>query len=148
MQICDDLVNHDEENTQVQNAVAQFRVYESIVVHVFPIIGSFFLGSWSDTFGRKFLLYFYFVMKVWECGMYLLNAYFMSWPKEYILFSVYLPVAMSGGHVAFSMGIAAFITDISSPEMRTARLSTVWFIESLGSPLGTKIGAILYEKGS
>ena len=46
-----------------QNEVAQFGVYESIVDHLFPIICSFFLGSWSDSFGRKWLLYFYFLIR-------------------------------------------------------------------------------------
>jgi hypothetical protein len=41
----------------------QLQVYESIVDHLFPIICSFFLGSWSDTFGRKLLLYIYFVFR-------------------------------------------------------------------------------------
>ena len=48
-----------------QNEVAQFGVYESIVDHLFPIICSFFLGSWSDSFGRKWLLYFYFLIR-WQ----------------------------------------------------------------------------------
>ena len=60
-ELCDDLINHDLNNTNVQNTVAQFAVYESIVDHVFPIICSLFLGSWSDSFGRKLLLYVYFV---------------------------------------------------------------------------------------
>ena len=31
--------------------------------HLFPIICSFFLGSWSDTFGRKLLLYIFFFFR-------------------------------------------------------------------------------------
>ena len=77
----------------------------------------------------------------------MLNSYFMSWPKEYLLFSVNLPVAMSGGHISFSMGIASFIADISSPEQRTFRLASIYFIESLGGPLGLKLGAYLWGKG-
>ena len=76
--ICDDLQHHDANNTVVQvfqkvdpfmsilspqNAVAQFGVYESIVDHLFPIVASFFFGSWSDTFGRKWLLYLYFLVR-------------------------------------------------------------------------------------
>ena len=36
--------NHWTENTAVQNEVTQFKVYESLVNHVFPILVSFFLG--------------------------------------------------------------------------------------------------------
>ena len=104
----------------------------------------------------------------------LLNAHFMSWPKEFLLFSVNLPVALSGGYITYrsnihhecihflfeippqprigshllkitfiyshlSMGIAAFITEISTPEQRTFRLAMIHFVSSLGSPIGTKV---------
>jgi MFS family permease len=109
------------------------------VNHLFPIICSFFLGSWSDTFGRKWLLYLYFVIRMVEGSAMLLNAHFMAWPKEFLLFSVNLPVALSGGYITFSMGVAAFITEISTPEQRTFRLAMIHFVSSLGSPLGTKV---------
>ena len=136
-----------DNNTVVQNTVAQFNVYESIVDHLFPIICSFFLGSWSDNFGRKWLLYFYFLIRMVEGSSMMLNAFFMDWPKEFLLFTVNLPVALSGGHITFSMGIAAFITEISSPEQRTFRLAMIHFVSSLGGPLGTKIGALLWTYG-
>ena len=147
--VCNNLLADENSvaNTDVQNEVAQFKVYESIVDHVFPVICSFFLGSWSDTFGRKWLLYAYFFFCMVHTSGLMLNSAFMSWPKEYLLFSVNLPVALSGGHITFSMGIASFITDISTPEQRTFRLASVYFVESLGGPLGTKIGAYLWEVG-
>ena len=58
-----------------------------------------------------------------------------------------LPVALSGGHITFSMGIAAFITEISRPEQRTFRLASIWFVESLGGPAGTALGAWLWSSG-
>eukprot|EP00090_Calanus_glacialis_P009730 TRINITY_DN18129_c0_g1_i1.p1 TRINITY_DN18129_c0_g1~~TRINITY_DN18129_c0_g1_i1.p1 ORF type:complete len:508 (-),score=86.66 TRINITY_DN18129_c0_g1_i1:102-1625(-) len=146
-EICDNLVDWKENNTLVQNEVAQFKVYESIVDHIFPIICSFFLGSWSDSFGRKWLLYLYFLICLIQNGSMMLNAYFMDWPKEFLLFSVNLPVALSGGHITFSMGIAAFITEISTPEQRTFRLATIGFVEGLGGPLGTMLGAYLWNVG-
>ena len=99
----------------------------------------------------------------------LLNAHFMSWPKEFLLFSVNLPVALSGGYITYrlapkyslpscvlcenlphsnlSMGIAAFITEISTPEQRTFRLAMIHFVSSLGSPIGTKVqGTFSTEK--
>jgi len=146
-EICENLLDYDANNTVVQNEVAQFAVWESIVDHLFPIICSLFLGSWSDNFGRKYLLYLYFFFCMVQTSGLILNSYFMSWPKEYLLFSVNLPVAISGGHISFSMGIASFITDISSPEQRTFRLASVYFVESLGGPLGTEIGAHLWTAG-
>ena len=67
-EFCENLLDHEAENTEVQNEVAQFAVYESIVDHLFPIIGSMFLGSWSDNFGRKYLLYIYFLFCMVQTG--------------------------------------------------------------------------------
>ena len=83
-----------------QKEVVQFRVYERIADHLFAIIGLFFLGSWSDAFGCKQLLYFCFLIR-WiiqdiqfsKCMLYksigrmvegsakLANAHFMSLPR-------------------------------------------------------------------
>jgi len=147
--ICNNLLNdaYNHENAAVQSEVAQYKVYESIVDHLFPILCSFFLGSWSDTFGRKILLYIYFVFRMVEGSMLLLNAYFIEWPKEYLLFSVCLPVALSGGGLAYSMGMNAFIADISSPEQRSFRMAMMQFVKTIGRPFGVQAGAYLYDKG-
>jgi len=147
--VCDDLLNeaNAEENTAVQNEVAQYKVWVNLVDHLFPILCSFFLGSWSDHFGRKLLLYIYFGMKLLEGGFLFLNAYFMDWPKEYMLFTVHLPVALSGGYLSLIMGINAFIADISAPDQRSFRLATVHYISSIGYPFGTQLGAYLFHSG-
>ena len=38
----------------------------------------------------------------------LLNAHFMSWPKEFLLFSVNLPVALSGGYITYRLNMLTF----------------------------------------
>ena len=38
----------------------------------------------------------------------LLNAHFMSWPKEFLLFSVNLPVALSGGYITYRLATQIF----------------------------------------
>ena len=42
------------------------------------------------------------------------------------------------------MGIAAFITEISTPEQRTFRLAMIHFVGSLGRPIGTKVWTPFY----
>ena len=93
----------------------------------------------------------------------------VSLKKEFLLFSVNLPVALSGGAITFQyfspnsislpvylfikplcccfdrrMGIAAFITEISTPEQRTFRLAMIHFVGSLGRPIGTKVWTPFY----
>ena len=76
-----------------------------------------------------------------------LNAYFIEWPKEYLLFSVNAPVALSGGYLGFSMGINAFIADISPPHQRSFRMAMMHFVSSVGRPFGTQMGKWLYFEG-
>jgi MFS family permease len=58
------------------------------------------------------------------------------------------PVALSGGYLAFSMGLNAFISDISTPEQRSFRLAMMHFVSSIGRPVGTILGAYLFQQGS
>ena len=77
-EICDNLLDYDSNNTVVQNEVAQFAVWESIVDHLFPIICSLFLGSWSDNFGRKYLLYLYFFFCMVQTSILKINSLLAS----------------------------------------------------------------------
>ena len=56
-------------------------------------------------------------------------------------------VALAGGHLAFGMGLNAFICDITKPEDRSFRIGILYFAMSVGKPLGTQFGAYLYKTG-
>ena len=58
--VCDNLVtDFKEQNKQVQDEVAQFKVYETLLDSVFPAFFAFYLGAWADLFGRKLLFYIF-----------------------------------------------------------------------------------------
>lgn len=144
---CDDLIHHKENNTAVQNEVAQYHVYVKIITHVFPFIVAFYIGSWSDSFGRKWIMYIGYISWVLSGAIHLLNVYFIDWPKEYLLLE-YVPDALSGGYAAFGIAIGAFIAEISPPEHRAFRMFVLYFPYKIGTPIGTQLGKILYKKGS
>ena len=56
-----------------------------------------------------------------------------------ISLSVYLFIKPLCCCFVHRMGIAAFITEISTPEQRTFRLAMIHFVGSLGRPIGTKV---------
>ena len=95
--VCDNLESDEfhEENVQVSEELAQFKVYETLITHIFPVFFSFFLGAWADLFGRKPLFYMFLISYALEEATLILCAYFSEWPKEYLLFS-YIPGAISG----------------------------------------------------
>ena len=43
----------------------------------------------------------YLFNRLVESTAMILNAYFISWPKEFLLFTVNLPCALAGGHITF-----------------------------------------------
>ena len=55
-------------------------------------------------------------------GGLILNSYYMEWPKEYLLFSARLPLALAGGHMVLELGVSSFISDLTSAKERTLRL--------------------------
>jgi len=134
-------------NTLIQNEAAQFGVYASVIDHLIPVIVAIFLGAWSDRFGRKFLLYIFFFFAIIDACGDLLNSYFMEWPKEFLLLTSNLPVALSGGRIVMKIGITSFVSDITDPKDRTTRLATFAFMGSLGRPIGIQVGAYLWEVG-
>merc|ERR1711892_1050079 len=144
---CDDLIHHKENNTAVQNEVAQYHVYVTIITHVFPFLAAFYVGSWSDSWGRKWFMYIGYITWILCGAIHLINVYFMDLPKEYMLLEE-IPYALSGGGVAFSLSLGAFITDISPPDQRAFRMFMFSFPHKIGSPFGTQLGKILSAQGS
>ena len=144
---CDDLINHEAANTAVQNEVAQYNVYVIIITHVFPFLAAFYFGSWSDKFGRKWIMYVCYACWCLQAGIHLLNVYFIDWPKEFLLLQ-FIPYALSGGDVAYDLSVGAFIADISDPENRAFRIFVFGFAYKIGSPVGIQLGKYLFSKGS
>ena len=69
----------------------------------------------------------------------LLNAHFMSWPKEFLLFSVNLPVALSGGYITYRLATQIFHSIMCT--VKTYHIPTsVWVLlpSSLRSQLLSK----------
>ena len=53
----------------------------------------------------------------------------------------------TGGYSAFSMGLSAFIADISKPDQRAFRMGMIHLAQSLGRPLAAPLGAYLLKEG-
>ena len=52
-----------------------------------------------------------------------------------------------GGYAAFSIGLSAFIADISKPDQRAFRMGMIHLASSLGRPLAAPLGAYLLKEG-
>lgn len=72
--------------------------------------------------------------------MIVVNAYMTDWPVEYIIYTAVLPMAITGADVAIFAAVFAYISDVSSKESRTLRLTIVEVCYLATMPTGIALG--------
>ena len=145
--VCDNLVtDFKEQNKQVQDEVAQFKVYETLLDSVFPAFFAFYLGAWADLFGRKLLFYIFLSGIIIRQCIVIICAYFMDSRKEFLLLAG-LPSSFAGGHAAFGLAITTFLTDITHPDYRALRHGIMHLAAGCARPISTIVGAYLFDTG-
>ncbi|KAG4079764.1 hypothetical protein HA402_014895 [Bradysia odoriphaga] len=109
----------------VQPYAAKFFMAKTIVESLFPALASMFIGPWSDKFGRKpvimttFIGYFIIYASVTVISY--LSTLVPVNPWFYLL--PYIPISICGGNCALITGIFSYVTDITTPSDRPARMS-------------------------
>ena len=76
---------HTRENELIQENVAQFLVYKTLISSIFPIFFAFYLGAWADLFGRKLLLLLFFIAYFLQAIIEMVCAYYEDSKKEFLL---------------------------------------------------------------
>lgn len=135
--------NEDYKN-QVLDTTASFHQWENISAHVFPIILALFLGSFSDRRGRKLPLLMGLVGKFIYSTMIVVNAKMSTWPVEYIIYTATLPSAITGADVAIFASCFAYISDITTLQQRTIRVTILDAVYLTAMPTGVALGSYLF----
>lgn len=104
-----------------------------------------FMGSWSDRRGRKLPLLIGLFGKFFYSSMIVVNTYMTNWPVEYIIYTATLPMAFTGADVAIFAAVFAYISDISSRESRTLRVTIVEVCYLATMPIGVALGKYLFS---
>lgn len=145
-EICRNLETNADIKAEVQKTVASFQQWNNILGHIVPIILALFLGSWSDRRGRKLPLIIGLIGKLYYSLMIIVNAYQPLWPVEYVIYTATIPCALTGADVAIFASCFAYISDISTPEHRTLRITILDGCYLLTMPIGVAIGSALFYK--
>ena len=96
--------------------VVSFNQIISITEHVVPILLSFYIGAWSDRFGRKPFLAVCMAGKLLGgVGMLLAGVYLEKMNRWMWLVVYMIPQNLSGGTLTYVMMTYSFIADNSSP---------------------------------
>ena len=113
----------------MEQEVISFNNIIAITNNVIPILLSFYLGSWSDQFGRLPFLGLYMIGRTLSALANFLNAvYLEEWGKWVWLATVMPPLSLSGGIFCYIIMLFSFIADNTTPRDRTFRQQFLSFI--------------------
>lgn len=142
-EICLEIENYKEIKQEVQVTVSNFLQWNNIAGHIIPIILAFFLGSFSDRRGRKLPLVFGLIGKFIYSAMIVVNTLKPEWPVEYIIYTATIPCAFTGADVAIFACAFAYISDVSTVEDRTMRITILDVVYLSTMPTGVALGKLV-----
>ncbi|XP_028031101.1 proton-coupled folate transporter-like [Bombyx mandarina] len=132
----------DELEKEVQRYATVVNTVRSIIEAVAPAVLSLFMGVWSDTHGRKPLV-------VWPLlgmamtGMMLVVYSTMNDLGPWWLIVTAVPYSLTGGMIILFTGAFCYVSDVTSPENRSLRMTILGASVSAGSVLGGLFSAPL-----
>ena len=127
----------------VQNEATNIEVVDGILSALPAVIFCLFVGAWSDSNGRKAVLIVPFIGNILSYLFYIANYYFLYINPLHLLWGSVGGV--TGGYVCLNIGLYGYVSDVTSPENRTTRLSILNGVFSAGYVIGTSLGGKLYK---
>lgn len=145
--ICDNITAKENEamNKEVQLTVSEFHQWNDIAGHVGQIILAFFMGAWSDKRGRKIPLLLGLIGKFYYSSMIIVNTLQYTWPVEYIIYTATLPMTITGADVAIFGAAFSYLSDVTTPESRTLRVTVLEVCYLATMPTGIALGSLLFN---
>ncbi|KAG6802743.1 thymic stromal cotransporter isoform X1 [Apis mellifera caucasica] len=143
--ICSNLNDNETIKTAVQLTVSNFHQWNNIAGHVVPIILAFFYGNWSDRRGRKLPLIMGLLGKFIYSFMIVINSMMDTWNLNTVVYFATLPMGMLGGDVVIFGSCFAYISDITSIQQRTLRITILDVIYLSTMPTGVALGSYIYS---
>ncbi|KRT85392.1 membrane transporter [Oryctes borbonicus] len=138
---------YEEENVRVQQIIANMHSWQNPMQNFVPIILILFLASYSDRHKiRKPFLLLPIVGEFFAITGCILSVVFMrQLPIEVQGFSQTVVPSFLGGSPTLIMAVFAYISDVSTLEMRTLRIGLVQILLTICSLLSA-LGGYLFEK--
>ncbi|XP_036148913.1 proton-coupled folate transporter [Monomorium pharaonis] len=130
--------------TKVQMTVSEFHQWNDIAGHVIPIILAMFYGNWSDRRGRKLPLVLGLIGKLVYSFMIVINSLMDTWNLNMVVYTATLPMSILGGEVAIFGSCFAYISDVSSVQQRTMRITILDVVYLSTIPSGVALGSYVF----
>ncbi|CAH0564017.1 unnamed protein product [Brassicogethes aeneus] len=145
--ICDNISDEQYKNIskEIQITVSTFHLWNDIAGHIGQIILAFFLGAWSDKRGRKITLLFGLVGKLYYSFMIVVNSLQPTWPLMHVVYTATLPMTFSGADAAIFAAAYSYISDVTTAESRTIRVTILEVCYLASMPIGIALGSYLFR---
>lgn len=131
-------------SSHVQSRVADLEVIDGVLVALPAVIFCLFVGAWSDTHGRKPVLILPFIGNILSFLAYMANYYWMEeLSSNHLLWGSIM--GATGQYVCLNIGLYGYVSDVTTSEDRTMRLSILNGVFSAGYVAGVTLGGKLYK---
>ncbi|KAK2580079.1 hypothetical protein KPH14_012362 [Odynerus spinipes] len=128
----------------VQPQVSLMSMSKSLIQSLLPAFLSFFVGPWSDKYGRKpLLLAGYIGQSITYCLLLLMTIWDIN-PWYFLI--AYVPSACLGGFCIIILASFCYISDISVENDRAWHLAYLQISISFGFMLGIFTGPLVYKQ--
>lgn len=144
-EVCSKLDQNATIKADVQVTVSEFHQWNNIAGHVVPIVLALFFGNWSDRRGRKMPLVVGLIGKFIYSFMVVINSLISTWDLNMIIYTATLPMGMLGGDVAIFGSCFTYISDISTVQQRTLRITILDVAYLSTMPTGVALGSYLFS---
>lgn len=96
--------------------MVNFNNARSLTQNFVPVIIAFYIGSWSDKYGRKPFMFLFLAGTFIDLIGTLLSGIFLDEINKYVWLAISLPArSLTGGGKTFTLMVYSFATDNSSP---------------------------------
>ena len=144
-EVCNNLFNgsFDEEQKIVQSVTAKVEIVTQILQTIPMVIFALFLGPWSDSAGRKMLIFLPLIGKSVSVLTFLVNVYFFD---ELVVEFLWIETLSSyfGGWTLLYLGAYGYIADTTSEKSRTLRIVVMDGVGSVAETIGGVLNGYLF----
>ncbi len=147
--LCDNVDNGSfpEQEQHVQSEASFWYLTETYCYEVPSLVTSFCYGSLSDKYGRRLALVIPITGQLISCMIFILNAKFIHFSVVAILPGPFLS-GLFGGGSSFNIGAFGLLSDMTSPQQRTTRMSIAESVVFIASATGYSFSGFILDKTS
>ncbi len=145
VEVCEDLQRRQEEQDQVQEYVANLKIYRRTLGVIPAVIFTLAAGPWSDRHGRRPIIVLATVGQLAANLNYLVCSHFFKELRAEFLLLEMVENCL-GGTQCFIMALYAYVADVTESGNRTKRMAFLAGIWALGTAVGKNLGALIKER--